>query len=392
MIQRGKHCIIAAMVYLDNSAATPICEAAAEAVTRGLKDLFGNPSSLHTLGARAARELEWARRTASSALHIEPHELIFTSGGTEANNMAILGAAGTHLEKKHFLTSAGEHPSVLEIFRRLAHMGAAVTLLPLTPEGQVSPSSVTGHLRDNTALISIMAVNNETGAVNDIAAVSREVHAYYAGRKPPLIHTDAVQAFTKIPLKTVSAAADLMTVSAHKLHGPKGAGALTVKKGVSLSPLFFGGGQERGLRPGTEPLPSILGFAAAVSAAPSAEAQRENFRSIYEYAVTRLQKLPFVQINSSGESTYAILNISIPGVKSETMLHFLAARDIFVSSGSACAKGKKSHVLTAMGLPDSRVDSALRISFSRENTQTDIDELIEGLTAGYASIIKKGCK
>ncbi|MDR1892066.1 MAG: cysteine desulfurase [Oscillospiraceae bacterium] len=374
-------------VYLDNSATTRVCPEAAETVTRALTSEFGNPSSLHSLGTRAYVRLEAARRSLAASAGAKPEEMVFTSGGTEANNLVIFGAAGSHASKKHFVTSAGEHHSVLEAFKRLEHLGAEVTILPLSSDGTVDLTGFPNALKENTALISVMAVNNETGAVNNTEQIYKTILAHYHGKKRPFFHTDGVQALTKIPLSL--AFADMITLSAHKIHGPKGSGALAVKKGCQLSPMFFGGGQERNLRPGTENLPGILGFAAALEACPPYPEQPRFFKYLYDYTCSLLSGFPFVKINSAG-GVYSILNFSVLGIKSETMLHFLAKKDIFVSSGSACSKGKKSHVLAAMHLPENVIDSALRVSFSRENKPEDIDVLCAALQEGYEHIYRKG--
>lgn len=374
-------------IYLDNSATTQPCEQAVSAVVSSLTNTYANPSSLYSLGAQANRMMEQSRENVASYLGCSAEELYFTSGGTEANNIALQGAfyAGYRKGSK-VVTTATEHPSVLNTLRELCRENS-VELVELMPDssGVVAKEKIFDAIDDKTFLVSIMLVNNEVGAINPVfearSAISRK-------KAPALLHSDCVQAFGKLKFSPKSLGADLVTVSGHKVHGPKGIGALYVKKGTRLSPLVFGGGQEKGIRPGTQPTAFIDGFSGAVSALREENTDIERIRELRDYAVEKLSALDGVFINSSPDALPYIINISVLGYRSEVMLRFLSGLGIYVSSGSACAKGKRSYVLTSMGVLDKMIDSALRISFSRNSQKSDIDALVEGIAQGQASLLK----
>ena len=373
-------------IYLDNSATTRVCEKSAEKVLELMTQCYGNPSSLHKKGLEAQREVAHARQAVAVSLSAQPREIIFTSGGTEANNLAVLGgAAASRRRGKRIVTTAIEHPSVLEPMRQLEKEGFEVVFLTPDADGRVPEEAVLKAVTGDTILISVMAVNNELGSIQPIEVLKKAVKRAGA---PALVHVDGVQAYGKLPLRPEKLGIDLLTVSGHKIHGPKGVGALYVSKNARILPRTFGGGQERELRPGTEAAPLIAGLGAAVEELPDWRQAYSRMEKLRDYTLQKLSGLEGVEVNSPVEGLPYLLNFSALGIRSETMLHFLAQRGIYVSSGSACAKGKQSHVLKAAGLPDSRISSAIRVSFSRENTERDADALAEGVREGLACLAR----
>ena len=374
------------IAYLDNSATTPVCREAADKALHMMTACFGNPSSLHSLGYEAEQEMAAARREVAARMGARPDSLLFTSGGTEANNLAVLGAAFAKQRMgRHIVTTAVEHASVLHACRELERQGFAVTYLTPDAAGTITPAMVAAACRKDTVLVSIMMVNNETGARFPIEQI---LPAVRRAAPAALFHCDAVQAFGKLPINLSRLDADLLTVSAHKIHGPKGCGALYVKKGVRLLPRAYGGGQEKGLRPGTEAVPLITAFGAAAAALPPCGEQEAHFRLLDERLREGLTAMEGVVLHLPAERVPYILNLSVPGIRSETMLHFLSARGVYVSSGSACSKGAQSPVLAAMGLPAREIDSALRISLSHTNSIEDVDRFLSGLREAYASLAR----
>lgn len=365
--------------YLDNSATTRVSEAAADKALWMMTRCFGNPSSLHRKGLEAEHELSAARKSVAGRLGVTPDELTFTSGGTEANNLALFGAAYARRRSgNRVVISSVEHSSVLEAAKRLEDEGFAVTRVSPRADGRVHPDDVAAAVDSKTALVSVMLVNNETGAVMPVA----EIFSAAREKNPDVLcHTDAVQAFGKLEIKAKRLGADLVSVSGHKVHAPKGVGALAVKKGVRLIPRQFGGEQERRLRPGTEALPLIAAFGAACGEFDIAENLRR-VADLNTYAKQKLAQIEGVVFNSPEDALPYVLNFSAGRVRSETMLHFLEEQEIYVSSGSACAKGKPSHVLGALGLDRGRADSALRVSFSKYNTRDDVDALCAAVLQG----------
>ena len=366
--------------YLDNSATTAVSRAAADKAYQIMTDIYGNPSSLHLKGLQAERELIAARKAVASKLGASPDEIFFTSGGTEANNTALFGAAyaGARVRKK-LIISAVEHSSVTEAAKQLESEGFNVVFVA-PRNGMIRPEDVISQVDSNTSLVSVMRVNNETGAimpVDEIFSAVKEINPQ------TLCHTDAVQAFGKLEIKAKRLNADLISVSGHKVHAPKGVGALYIKKGVRLVPRQYGGEQEKRFRGGTEALPAIAAFGTACGEFDIAR----NFELVTElnrYAKEQLLGIEGVTLNSPDDALPYVLNFSAGRVRSETMLHFLEERDVFVSSGSACAKGKPSHVLSAMGLSREQADSALRVSFSKHNTKAVIDALCSGIKTGLS--------
>ena len=374
--------------YLDNSATTQVCKEAADAAYCMMRENYGNPSSLHKAGIRAETAVEEARGIIADSLSVQPKTIYFTSGGTEANNTALFGAAQA-LKRRgdRVIVSAIEHSSVYESAKRLAELGYDVQFAPVTEQGVVDIDALKALLTDKTILVSIMTVNNETGAIQLIERIAKLVHK---NCPEALFHSDAVQAYGKMSLKPKKLGADLVSISAHKIHGAKGCGALYIRDGARILPLLYGGEQQKKLRPGTESAPLIAAFGAAAAAVfPDLSQNADHIKELNRYALEKLQAIDDVAVNSPIDALPYIINISVAGIRSETMLHHLEESGVYVSSSSACAKGKRSYVLEAMGLPDDRIDSSLRISFSRYNTTEDIDALIEGLQSGIATLQRK---
>lgn len=372
--------------YLDNSATTKVSETAAKKVYKMMTENYGNPSSLHTRGIKAEDELISARYSIAKALGVTSAEIYFTSGGTEANNLAVFGTVN-RLKKRgnKIVTTAFEHSSVYESVKHLEENGFQTVYVKPDENGHFSIEDFENAIDKNTILVSVMAVNNELGTILPIERLKKIIEKK---QSPALLHCDCVQAFGKIPLKLSKIGVDLASVSGHKVHAPKGTGALFVRKNLHIKPLFFGGEQEKKLRPGTEALPLITGFSQAVKEFDIIK----NYNYIKElnaYAKERLLELDDIVINSPEDALPYIINFSALGIRSETMLHFLAQKEIYVSSGSACAKGKPSHVLSAAGLSRERADSALRVSFCELNTKEDIDALISALKEGLNTLARR---
>ena len=372
--------------YLDNSATTKPCPGARKRLLEAVDLLWGNPSSLHQKGLEAQLLLQEARTCIAKCLSCRESELYFTSGGTESNNLAVFGAANAMKRKGNkIVVSSVEHPSVSRAFDKLESDGFTVVRLPVDRFGVVPVEEIENAVDESTVLVSMMAVNNELGSVEPVEALSRIVKEKHS---PALIHVDAVQAFGKLPLNVKKLGVDLMSVSAHKIHGTKGAGALFVKASVRLAPHIFGGGQEKNVRPGTEPLPAIAAFFGAAEeldikkSLPAVTALRDGF-------VKKLSALDGVVINSGADALPYIVNISLPGRPAEAVLNFLSSKGIYVSSGSACAKGRRSPTLTAAGLESERVNSSLRISLSRFTTEDELDFCLEGIEEALRAIRKK---
>lgn len=370
--------------YLDNSATTRVLPEAAEKAARLMTEGYGNPSSLHALGFAAHRALEEARELLAGRLFAKPEEIFFTSGGTEANNLAVLGAAEALKRRgNRIVTTAAEHDSVLAAMDALEKQGFEVIRLAPDSRGHIAPEQLDAAVDARTVLVSLMLVNNETGAIFPVEAAGR---ALRRAQSPGLLHVDAVQAFGKLDFSPARLGADLVTVSAHKIHGPKGVGALYVRKGARIAPRALGGGQEKNLRSGTESVPLIGAFGEAVRMLPKAQETLPHIQALNALLRAELAQLPEVALNSPEDALPYVLNFSAGRVRAETMLHFLSSREVYVSAGSACGKAKPSHVLTAMGLPKERVASALRVSFSRFSTEDDVYALIEGLREGLRTL------
>ena len=362
------------MIYLDNSATTKPCAEAVEAMTKALTENWGNPSALYGFGIDTAKLLRQARQTVAAAMGAEPDRVFFTSGGTEADNWAVFGTVKRMGKRgKHIITTAMEHHAILNCMADLESRGFEVTYLKPDNMGRVSVEDLKAALRKDTILVSIMMVNNEVGSVLPIAQMAKLTHRLCPDA---IFHTDAVQGFLKVPFAAKNLGADLISVSSHKVHGPKGAGALYISPRLkSFPPLLLGGGQEGGMRSGTEGVPAILGFAAAcaaVSATFKADIQRES-DLISEYA-DKFAALEGVTVNGAHEAPH-VLSLAIPGVPVQNTINILQDHGICVSAGSACAKGHRSHVLTAMGLSPETIDAAFRVSLCRDSTQDELEAL-----------------
>ena len=364
--------------YLDNSATTKVCPEAARAAMEAMTDCYGNPSSTHTKGREAKKLLDASRKKAADALGCLPGELVFTSCGSESDNWAILsGAEAMKRRGRHVISSLAEHDAVRKSLDLLEASGWEVTRLAPDATGAIPPSAVKNALRDDTVLVSLMMVNNETGAVTDIHAVSQVLKE--TGSKA-LLHTDAVQAFLKVPFRAKTLGADMISVSGHKIHAPKGIGALYIRSGLRLKPLLVGGNQEDGRRAGTEALPQIAAFAAACDAASKQlEENTSRMKALKHNAVKQLQAA-IPELTVLDTDAPHILSLSMPGWRSEVLMNFLEAREVFVSKSSACKKGGRSHVLEAIGMRSEQIDGALRIGLSRFTTEEDIEALVSGLS------------
>lgn len=371
------------MAYLDNSATTKPSMACVDAVNKMLTESWGNPSSLHALGVSAAKEIILARTAIAESLGAEKEEIIFTSGGTEANNLALFGAVKAKKRLgNRIITTAIEHESVLQSAEELEKQGFEVIYLKPDKYGFISEEQLKAAVNDKTILVSMMYINNEVGSVMPVDKIRRIVTR---ANSPALIHIDCVQAYGKTAINTKKIGADLITVSAHKIHGPKGVGALYINKAANLTnqnfAKTFGGEQERKLRPGTEAAPLIAGFAAAVKEMDLSKAQKDKIKALNTYAKAKLSEIAGVAFNSSENASPYIINIYVPTfMRSQTILQELSSNyNVYVSNGSACAKGKKSHVLSAMGLSNEILDKSIRISFSRYNTKEEVDLLVNAL-------------
>lgn len=372
-------------VYLDNAATTRVCPEAARAALEAMTEGYGNPSSGYALGQAAAAALKEHRAAVAGRLGCAPEELIFTSCGTEGDNWAIRAAADYGRRKgRHIITTAIEHAAVLEPVKALAAQGYEVTYLKPDRSGHVSPDALRAALRPDTVLVSMMLVNNELGTVLPVAETARAIRA---ARCPALLHCDAVQGFLKVPFTPEGLGVDTLAVSGHKVHAPKGIGALYIRRGLRLPPLIRGGGQEKGLRSGTEPTAQTAAFAAAVEAGrASLERDLAHMRELKDYAARTLrEQVPGLELIGAGTAPH-ILPVTLPGYKSEVVLRFLSDRGIYVSSGSACHKGKPSHVYAALKLPKPQLDGILRISFSYDTAREDVDALVQGLKEAQAQL------
>ena len=364
------------MIYLDNSATTKPCPQAVEAMTKAMTENWANPSALYSFGIDTARELRNARHQVASAMGAEPDRVFFTSGGTEADNWAILGTVKRMGKRgRHIITTAMEHHAILNCTKDLEARGFEVTYLKPDEMGRISVEALKNALRKDTILVSIMMVNNEVGSVMPISQMAKLTHKLCPDA---IFHTDAVQGFLKIPFQAKTLGADLISISSHKIHGPKGAGALYISPRLkSFPPLLLGGGQEGGYRSGTEGTPAIFGFAAAAEA--GSKTFREDIsreKELISFLADKLSALPGVVVNGAHEAPH-ILSVSVPGVPTQNSINILQDAQICVSAGSACAKGHRSHVLTAMGIDPNIIDSTFRVSLCRDTTREELETLAE---------------
>ena len=371
--------------YLDNAATTQTRPEAAQAAVTAMTEEWGNPSSRYAFGQEASGRLKEHRAQVAAGLGCRPEEVYFLSCGTEGDNWAIAAAVEKNRRKgKHIITTAIEHAAVLEPIRELERQGYEVTWLQPDQQGIITAEQVEAALRPDTILVALTLVNNELGTVLPVAETARAIRA---ARCPALLHCDAVQGFLKVPFTPEGLGVDTLAVSGHKVHAPKGIGALYIRRGLRLPPLIRGGGQEEGLRSGTEPTAQTAAFAAAVEAGrASLERDLAHMRELKDYAARTLrEQVPGLELIGAGTAPH-ILPVTLPGYKSEVVLRFLSDRGIYVSSGSACHKGKPSHVYAALKLPKPQLDGILRISFSYDTAREDVDALVQGLKEAQAQL------
>lgn len=376
------------MIYLDNSATTKPCSEAVEAITRALTDNWANPSALYNFGIETARCLRTARQQTAAALSAEPDRVFFTSGGTEADNWAVMGTAKRFGKRgKHIITTAMEHHAILNSMKELESQGFSVTYLQPDSMGNISVDDLKAALRKDTILVSIMMVNNEVGSVMPIAQMAKLTHKVCPDA---VFHTDAVQGFMKVPFQAKTLGADLITVSSHKIHGPKGAGALYISPRLkSFPPLLLGGGQESGYRSGTEGTPAIFGFGAACAASNLTFRQDIlHEKELINRLADKLSALDGVCVTGAHEAPH-ILSVSVPGVPTQNSINILQDASICVSAGSACAKGHRSHVLSAMNIAPEIIDSTFRVSLSRFSTEEEVDMLVKVIERDILPRVKK---
>lgn len=363
-------------IYFDNSATTKPSVSVCQAVVDAMREVYGNPSSLHRKGKAAEDLITNCRKTVAKSIGSAEDEIIFTSGGTESDNTAIIGYCRANRRKGNkIITTKIEHPAVMESFKVLEKEGFEAVYIDVDKNGKADVEQLKREIDENTLLVSVMHANNETGAIEPIEEIADVVHS-----KGAVFHVDAVQSYGKIKIDVKKMGADMLTLSAHKVHGPKGVGALYVKKGVRISPVICGGGQERGLRSSTENVPAIAGFSkAAEDIIANLDKNVDAMMWVKSHLAEGIKQIENVTFNTDEKSVCSVLNVSFLGVKSEVLLHVLEDKGIYVSSGSACSSHKKgrSHVLSAMGISDAAIDSALRFSFCKDNTCDEADMVLE---------------
>lgn len=372
--------------YLDNAATTIPSSKAVQKIAESLAKDWANPSSLYTPGAQVEQRLGMARRVIAGTLGCTPEEIYFTGCGSESNNIAILGAAHARKEwGRRIIVSGFEHPSVTLPVEALGREGFEVCVVNPEPDGHLDIQKLLALVDKNTCLVTCMAVNNEIGTLVDTKALAAGVKA-----KNPrtAVHIDGVQAWMRVPIDLKNV--DSLSVSGHKIHAPKGVGALYLRRGYNIQPPTLGGGQEKGIRPGTENTPYIIGM--AVAAQEGAKTLRERhaaLTALNQQLRVGLADIPGITLNSPEDAVPEVLNFSLNDIKSENMLHFLETRQVYVSSGSACSKGAASHTLAAMGCGDTTIDTAIRVSFCADNTPEDVEALLEGLKEGRRVLAKR---
>lgn len=375
------------MIYADNAATTKLSPVALQAMLPYLSEHYGNPSSLYSLGQQAAEALEEARKTVAQCLHCRPDEIYFTSGGSEADNQAILSAArwGKMRSKTHIISTAFEHHAVLHTLEELKEEGFSVTLLDVGESGRITPEQVEAAIQPDTCLVSVMYANNEIGTIQPIREIGAICRAHQV-----LFHTDAVQAVGHLPIQVEEDNIDLLSLSAHKFHGPKGVGALYARRGVALRSLICGGGQERGKRAGTENIPGIVGMAAALDeSCERMEEGRAHLTALRDQLIAGLERIPHSMLN--GDRTHRLpgnVHFCFEGIEGESLLLMLDDRGIAASSGSACTSGSldPSHVLLALGRPHEIAHGSLRLTLGVENTQEEVEEILQAVTEVVAAL------
>ena len=372
------------MLYFDHSATTPIHPDVQSLINELNHDIYGNPSSIHVAGRKAKHVVETARKQIADAVNCAPKEIIFTGGGSEANNLVLWNMI--HRDRKHVITSAIEHPAILAVLRQLEHLCITHTIIPVNKYGWVNPEDIDAAIRDDTGLITIMLANNEVGTVEPLQDIAK-----IAKKHDVLFHSDGIQVMGKLPIDVQELGMDMMSFSAHKFYGPKGVGALYIKEGISMKPLIIGGSQEKSLRAGTENVGGIAGLGCAAElvtkslsdVGPSLTALEKQFKTKFS------EQHANVIYNGFGDNHLAgLINITIPGIASDLLLIHLDSEDIAISSGSACSSGtiSPSPVLKAMGISDKQNLETIRISAGRDNTSMEVDQLVETMTRAIATI------
>ena len=366
-------------VYFDNSATTMPYDEVIDEVSKGMKEYFGNPSSLHKIGMKCEKRLNEAREYFASTIKCNKDEIYFTSGGSEGNNLILKGLLKPG---HHLITTAFEHHSIISTCKYLEEKGVTITYLDVDSEGRISLEDLEEAITKDTVLVSIMQVNNEIGVIQDIEAIGKLIKERSSRAK---FHVDAVQGYGKLPIDVNKSNVDFLTVASHKIHGPKGVGFIYIKKGIILNSLISGGSQEKGIRAGTENLPGIIGFEkAAQMTFEEMESRYDKVLELKKYFVERLNEIKDIRINGEidGFSPY-ILNVSFLGVRAEVLLHLLEEQNIYVATGSACTSKSSaahgSYVIKSLGLSNKEVESAIRFSFSYENTKEEVDYTIDVL-------------
>ncbi len=363
-------------VYFDNSASTKVADSVIEVMIKTMREDYGNPSAKHMMGVVAEKYVKEATRMIAKTLKVEEREILFTSGGTESNNIALIGGALANQRRgKHIISTAIEHPAVYEPLGKLVELGFEVTILPVDRAGHICLEELKNAIREDTIIVSTMYVNNEVGAVEPVEEIAKIVH-----EKNPdcLYHVDAIQGYGKYKIQPKKQGIDLMSVSGHKLHGPKGVGFLYIQKDAKVNPILFGGGQQRGMRSGTINVPGIAGMGEAARLAyEHFDEKIEKMIAIKDYLMDQLEKMEGIHLNSfrGTQSAPHILSVSVQGVRAEVLLHALEDREIYVSSGSACSSNHPgiSGTLKGIGLEDEFLDSTVRISLCSENTLEEAD-------------------
>ena len=372
-------------VYLDNAATTKPCEEAVDAAVKMMRENYGNPSSLHRAGLDAQLVMDKARKVIADSIGADSSCLYFTSGATESNNLALRGIAGAYgKRKKKIVISAVEHASVDETASALETQGFEVVRVSPRDDGRMYAADFVNACDENTCLLSMMLVNNETGYILPV----KDTFAAVKRRFPDIVtHCDCVQGYMKLPVKVTAMNADIISISAHKIHGIKGVGAIYIKKGVRVTPVITGGKQEKGIRSGTESTPLIAAFgAAAEKLLPTISERYKTAEGLKSYLLDKLKDVEGISVNSPEDGSPYVINISAEGRRSEIMLHFLESKGVYVSSGSACSKGQQSGVLGEFGITGKRADSALRVSITAETTQQELDAFVEALKEGYEKV------
>lgn len=371
--------------YLDNGATTVVSKRVIEKMNEVFSELYGNPSSMHQMGVEAEKLIKEAKKAIAKSIKATPEELIFTSGGTEANNLAIQGFLKAS-RKKHLITTCIEHPSVLSIFQYYEQEGYDVTYLKVDEKGHIDLNELEDALSEETALVSIMAVNNEIGAMQDLSVVSKLIKK----KSSAVFHVDGVQALGKVECHVKKHGIDMMSMSSHKIHGPMGVGALYVKKGIKIEPLFLGGGQQKAIRPGTENAPGVVGFSEACkdNMIKFTENQ-EHMIKIRDQFVKEILQVPGSKLNGTLDAPH-IVNISFPNMRGEVLLHLLESKNVFVSTGSACSSKNKSysHVLEAIGLDEKHKEGAIRFSFSKYTSFEELEYAIKTIKSSIEELDK----